>query len=411
VPVVLSDAVADLVAAADKARADDRLITSPEAQLGEIEALFDVVTTTQALLIRRLRAAWDDEATKVVTGRGTKAWLHEELLVANSEAGKLLSLTHQLPAHPITEAAFDSAQISLAHAVAICAALRTLPVDLRDTVEPHLVERARFYPPEEIAGFLDELLEALGIDKASDIARERRHGQRGIDLTRTLNGSRAITGTLTPEVADELEKALTLAAGTSSFAEEDPRTTSQRQHDALGVIAAAYLAHNGAPAFTGSPRTVIITMDLELLENRLREAWIALPSGATISAATARRMCCDAKLVPMVLGGASEILDVGEAGSAFTVATRRAAYERDGGRCAFPHCRNPISELHHITFRRHGGPGSLDNAAWLCNYHHWLVHEGGWTLQRTPGGDYLWTGPQGQQRTRHLTPDRQPTTA
>jgi hypothetical protein len=410
-PAVVSDVVADLVAAADKARADDRLITSPEVQLCEIEALFDVVTTTQALLVRRLRTAWDAEATKEVTGRATKAWLHEELLVPNVEAGKLLGLAHQLPAHPLTQTAFDAAEIGLAHAVAIGAALRTLPVELRDTVEPHLIERARFYPPEEIAGFCDELLEALGIDKASDLARERRHGQRGIDLTRTLAGSRAITGTLTPEVAEELEKALALAAGASSFAEEDPRSTSQRQHDALGVIAAAYLATKGVPSFNGSPRTVIITMDLELLENRLREAWLTLPSGATISAATARRLCCDAKLVPMVLGGASEILDVAEAGSEFSVAVRRAAYERDGGRCAFPDCRNPVAELHHMVFRRHGGPGTLANAAWLCNYHHWLVHEGGWTLQRLSDNNYLWTGPHGQQRVRHLKTARQPSTA
>jgi 5-methylcytosine-specific restriction endonuclease McrA len=104
----------------------------------------------------------------------------------------------------------------------------------------------------------------------------------------------------------------------------------------------------------------------------------------------------------MVLGGNSEVLDVGQAGSDFTVAMRRAAYERDGGRCAFPGCTNPLAELHHIRFRRHGGPATLDNAAWLCGYHHWLVHEGHWTLTRQPDNSYLWTGPQGQQRIRYL---------
>lgn len=401
-PAVLSEPVADLAAVVDKLRADDRLVLSPEMLLCDLETIFESVTALQAVAVRKLRAAWDLGATSQVAGRGVKAWLHEDLLVSKGEAGRLLKLTHQLPEHTLTEAAFDTADISTAHAVAITAALRTLPAELRETVEPHLVERARFYPPEEIAGFCDELLERLGIDKASDIARERRQGQRGFDLRDTLHGSKAVTGTLTPEVAEELAQALKLAGGASGWAEEDPRCPSQRRHDALGVIAAHYLASNGVPSFNGAPRTVIITMDLETLENQLRDAWLTLPSGATIDAGTARRLCCDANLVPMVLGGASEVLDIGEAGSEFTVAIRRAAYERDGGRCAFPDCRNPLAQLHHMIFRRHGGPGTLENCAWLCGYHHWLVHQGNWTLQRQPDNSYLWTGPQGQQRIRHL---------
>ena len=148
---------------------------------------------------------------------------------------------------------------------------------------------------------------------------------------------------------------------------------------------------------------MIITLDLETLENQLRHRWITLPDNTTISAATARRLACDAELIPVVLGTRSEILDVGEAGHEFSVRTRRAAYLRDQGRCAFPDCRGQITELHHIVFRRHHGPATLDNAAWLCDYHHWLVHEGHWTLTRDPvDKSYQWTGPHGQHRTRKL---------
>ena len=142
---------------------------------------------------------------------------------------------------------------------------------------------------------------------------------------------------------------------------------------------------------------------LQTLENELLEKWLTLPSGAVISAATARRMACDAEIIPVVLGSNSEVLDIGVANHEFTTAIRRAAYQRDRGRCAFPGCCNPVSELHHIVFRRNGGATSLDNAAWLCSYHHWLVHDGRWTLTRLPTNDYLWTGPQGQQRIRHLS--------
>jgi hypothetical protein len=401
VPAILSDPVADVLAAADKLRADDRLVASPVQVLCELEALFDTVTMVQAVAVRRLREARGLDATGEVCGRGTKAWLTEEMLLAGAEAGRFNRLAQQLHYYPATEAAFDTARITIGHVSAILTALATLPPSLRETVEPHLIERATTHPPEEIAGFVDELLERLGLDKTSDVQRERRHAARRVDVGRTLDGHRSLIGTLTPDVGEQLEHALKLASHAGGC--EDTRTAAQRAHDALGVIAAGYLAHHSqAPSFTGAPRTMIVTIDLETLENRLLEQWIRLPSGAVISAETARRMACDAGIIPMVLGSKSEVLDVGEADHEFTVAIRRAAYLRDGGRCAFPDCRNPVSELHHIVFRRHGGATSLDNAAWLCAYHHWLAHEGHWTLQRQPDNSYLWTGPHGQQCIRHL---------
>jgi len=309
---------------------------------------------------------------------------------------------HGLPGYPLVQAAFDDAQISLAHVSALMTALAHLPGELRETVEPLVVEHARSCPPEDIAAFMDELLEGLGIDKASAIRREKRLADRGVDLHPTLDGMRALRGTLTPDVGADFAEALAQASQPSG--DEDDRTPRQRQHDALGAIARAYLGTNGAPSFTGAPRTVIVTMDLETLENSLREKWLRLPDGATISAATARRWACEAEIIPVVLGSNRQILDAGAASQEFNVAQRRAAYARDGGRCAFPGCRGRVAELHHIWWRRHGGPATLDNAAWLCCFHHYQVHEGGWTLERDPvDKSYLWTGPHGQQRRRHLT--------
>ena len=404
-PAVLSDAVSDLVAAAAKVRADDRLITDPWMQVGDTDALLDTIVTLQAVAVRQLRAMDADEVTSELFGRSTRRYLSEEACLAGAEAARYMRLVRQLPSYPATEAAFDAAEINAAHVIAILTALQSLPVELRETVEPHLIERARECPPEEIAGFVDELLQALGLDKASDIRRERRLTERGADLARTLDGARSMSVTFTDDVGDAVERALAKAGAPTG--PDDTRTLRQRQHDALGEIANAYLAAHGTPSFTGAPRTMIITMDLETLENQLIERWITLPDGATISAATARRLACDAELIPIVLGRNGEIVDVGEAGHEFSAITRRAAYYRDGGRCAFPGCRGQVVELHHIVFRRHGGPNSLDNAAWLCRYHHWAVHEGGWTLQRDPvDKSYIWTGPRGQQRVRHLKPDR-----
>jgi hypothetical protein len=397
--LVLTAPVVDLVAAADKLRADDPVITEPLMLLGDTEALMEVITKLQAVVVRRVRAADALDAPSELTGRSTRAWLHEVLL-AGPAASRLVRLSRELPEHPATAEAFDAAEITGAHAGAILTALRALPPDLRDTVEPHLIDRARHHPPEEIAGFTEELLQGLGMDKASDVVREKRLAERGVDLRRTLDGTTVISGALTPDVAARFDAALTAAAQPAGAG--DDRTPRQRRHDALGTLADTYLpaASGGAPSFTGAPRTVIVTIDLAVLEG-LRDALVTLPTGASISAHTARRLACDAELIPAVLGGRSEILDIGQADHEFSAAIRRAAYLRDGGRCAFPRCRNPVSELHHIRFRRHGGATSLENAAWLCNHHHWLAHDGGWTLGRTPRG-YRWTSPSGRFREREL---------
>src|SRR3954447_1285043 len=256
--VTLSDVLADVVSAVEKLRADDRLVTSGEQQLNELEAIFDLVTALQAIGVRRLRDARNADAPAQVCGRTTKGWLREEQLLSGSDTSRYMRCVFRLESYPLVQAAFDAALISLPHVIALMTALDKLPPELRPTLEPCLVEHAKCCPPEDLACFVDELLDALGIDKASDARRERRHAERGVDLHETLDGTRSLNGTLTPEVGDVLARALAKAA--QPCGPEDDRTPRQRQHDALGVIANHFLGSDGAPSFTGAPRTAIITM-------------------------------------------------------------------------------------------------------------------------------------------------------
>ena len=66
--------------------------------------------------------------------------------------------------------------------------------------------------------------------------------------------------------------------------------------------------------------------------------------------------------------------------------------------CAHPGCTVGFDScrIHHIRWwTRDLGPTDIDNLLPLCETHHHLVHEGGWTLTMTPDRVATWTRPDG----------------
>nr|WP_272956069.1 DUF222 domain-containing protein [Actinopolymorpha rutila] len=105
--------------------------------------------------------------------------------------------------------------------------------------------------------------------------------------------------------------------------------------------------------------------------------------GEPLSVATIRRMACDANIIPVVLGGNGEILDIGMADRFFTEPQRRALAIRDGSHCHFPNCQVPERRCvaHHMTAWDHFGPTDLANGVLLCKTHHTFVHHKGWQVR------------------------------
>ncbi|MFZ1409991.1 MAG: DUF222 domain-containing protein, partial [Micropruina sp.] len=86
------------------------------------------------------------------------------------------------------------------------------------------------------------------------------------------------------------------------------RTSEQRRADGLIALLAA---HQQAPRLAGDRPRVVVTMREQDLRDRAEQAGV-LAAGAPITAGDLRRLCCDADLMPVVLGGNSEVLDVGQ---------------------------------------------------------------------------------------------------
>lgn len=103
---------------------------------------------------------------------------------------------------------------------------------------------------------------------------------------------------------------------------------------------------------------------------------IGSPGNVNIDPGLARQQACTNRIIPMVLGSASQPLDVGRAQRIFPRAIRRALHVRDRG-CIVPGCTVPAAwcDGHHTKPWEQGGPTSLANAALLCRHHHRATHK------------------------------------
>jgi hypothetical protein len=160
----------------------------------------------------------------------------------------------------------------------------------------------------------------------------------------------------------------------------DQRSTARRNADALVEAMSGLLDEGQLPTQGGQRPHLALTMRLSDLIDGLGSA--VLDTGGRLSAAEARRLACDACIVPLVLGSDSMPLDVGRQQRLATTALRDALAQRDKG-CAFPSCDRPprYCHCHHIVHWADGGETKLSTMCLLCEHHHVIVHRQGWHIR------------------------------
>ncbi len=125
--------------------------------------------------------------------------------------------------------------------------------------------------------------------------------------------------------------------------------------------------------------TVFLHLGPETLREEGEPGRSHLEDGTRLAAESARRLACDAGLVPVIRGAGGEVLDLGRKRRTVSPALRRALELRDRG-CRWPECGLRFTHVHHIRHWADGGPTSMDNCLLLCAFHHRKVHEGGWQV-------------------------------
>ena len=174
-----------------------------------------------------------------------------------------------------------------------------------------------------------------------------------------------------------------------------------RPFDELKVEAFLAAVSNPPGDSTRVPELIVL-IDWDTLRDGVRTAGgvCELSDGTPLPVATVRQMACDADIIPVVLGGKGEVLDVGRARRLATHAQRtalRAMYST----CAEPGCDRPIDDCraHHIIEwdpTRNAGNTDLANLIPVCEATHTRIHQHGWNVKITGNHQHMtWTRPDG----------------
>lgn len=379
--------MSELLSVIDSFAAVDVHHMAEPALLVQTEMLLDARHRLDAAIAVHVQAVDVREVTVSECGRATTSWLVEEQHLSPTEAKRRMWVARRLPEHPAIAGLLRAGQIGHEHALVIINCVTKLPADWREPAEAELCAFACDHDPATLAALCRELRVRTGADEDAEAAAERRYRDRYLSLHSTMGGMVHLDGMLDPESAATVTAALDpllAKAGT-----DDDRHVGQRRADALVELARFSLNHGNLPDHGGDRPQVLVTIPYGELCNGVepRQLGHATLNGTPITAATARRLACDAGIIPAVLGGGSEVLDLGRTRRTFSRAQRRAAALRDKG-CVFDKCQVPLSrcELHHPTYWEHGGPTDHHNSAYLCPFHHWLVHHTNWTITRNPDG-------------------------
>lgn len=351
--------------------------------------------TWQARLAARIDvadAAWHEHGTSTAT------WLADAVNLTRREAGRIVAAGQGLERFGIVASAAGAGAVLPAQAEAITGVLDDLPEDFPaevvENAQQLMVGFAATHNSSELRRLSARLLEVLAPDtaetlEAERLEREHRLAMRNRYLTFSYDhhGSVLFRGSLPVAEAEPFIQIIDAyaAAGKRGLDRLDPHAEyippAMRRADGLLAMVNHHSQQALAPEHGGDRPRVVVTLSYDKLAKAATDAGLIsgqlVSTGQPVPASVLRQWLCDADLLPAVLGGPSEVLDVGRTQRFVTPAIRAALELRDGG-CVFPGCDKPPNacQAHHRVPWWAGGPTALWNLVLLCDHHHGIVEPG-----------------------------------
>jgi hypothetical protein len=203
----------------------------------------------------------------------------------------------------------------------------------------------------------------------------------GLHISKTFAGTHVLNAELCDLAAETVVTAL--HAYTDPPTDRDTRTPAKRRADALVRICEVALDRVGDRSNRPLAHTTVV-IDWRTLTGSDSDPLGRLDGQYTgpIHRADVERLLCDCSVARVVTGPDALPLDIGRASRSVPAGVRRALSVRDGG-CRHPGCDRPPGwcDAHHVVPWTTGGPTALQNLVLLCDRHHQVVHQPGWTAK------------------------------
>lgn len=336
----------------------------------------------------RLLAASADVAAEHGASDGA-AWLAHETRNDPASARRDLTLATALAQRwSRLDEALAKGVINPPQAREVHLALDALPDDLTDEVldkaQTWLVDQARSFGPKQLRVLGRKVLDVVAPDVGESaeqraLEREEATARARVRLTtqRLGDGTTLVRARLSDAGADRLTTYLHAYTSPGHQRAVGPEPDPAPYAVRLGRAFESFLEDvdpRGMPLHGGSATSVVVLVEEEKLRAGVGVATTA--NGQTLSIGQARRLACKAGILPVVLGGQGEVLDVGRRRRLFAQSQRVALAVRDRG-CRAVGCDLPAAmcEAHHLDEWGKGGRTDLDRGILLCTFHHHRVHE------------------------------------
>jgi hypothetical protein len=404
--LAVTSPVDELHACLDRLRSVEpgRLTSDEQARL--LLELSRAESPLAGLKLELLAAAERSHTARRAGAASTGQWAAQLVHADGGEAQRQVGLATGLAGHAPTRRALGEGRISPGHAEVILRADRQLPATVspeqRTTVERSLLTRAETMSPSSLRRVARRAISAIepdtsAVDAHEDaILRDEEADARArARLTLHDNHDGTVSGHFTvPTLQGHLLRKIleTMTAPRrgrlgASQAQSGPADGVHTDWDhARGTAFCELLEHLPTDHLhSRAAATIVVTLDDATLRGALAAA--GLDTGETISSGEARRLACTAGITPAVLGGRSEVLDLGRLKRLFSESQRVALGLRFKA-CAADGCERPFAwcELHHRRPWSQLGRTDLADAVPLCHFHHQRIHDTGFVHATLPDG-------------------------
>ncbi|MGZ4449285.1 MAG: DUF222 domain-containing protein [Nocardioides sp.] len=376
------------------------------AETGEaLQALSRVTSAVAELEARVAQHASVVQVEDLNGATSTATWWAHATRQTRAEAFRKVRLAAGLEKYGLVQSALARGDLVVDQAQVIVRSLDALPDDLDpevvDQAMTRLLDLAEHHDAKSLHILGRRILEVVDPERADaeeekQLRQDEAKAAQTMRLTMSDDGHGRVHGRFTlPAAQGAMLKKILLGFAAPKHVGSVDGTVGERVPNPLKMGRAFVemierYPTDKIPAAGGVNATVVVTMDLSTLLGADRAA--TLDTGERITAGQARRLACEAGIIPAVLGGTSQVLDLGRKRRYFTESQRIAlAVEQEG--CTADGCDWPpgLCHAHHDIRWTDGGPTDKRHGRLLCPKHHARAHDPAYTLAKLPGGQVAFT--------------------